>query len=52
VIAERSKSEQEAAKGLAKAEADRTHQEQQLTEQQELIGELRAEYLAALPERK
>ena len=52
VIAERSKSEQKAAEGLAKAEADRTHQERQLTEQQKRIGELRAEYLAALPERK
>jgi archaellum component FlaC len=51
VIAERKKSEKEAARELAKAEADRTHQERQLSEQQKLIGDLRAKYLAALPER-
>lgn len=51
VIAARTKSEKEAAEEFAKAEAERTQQERQLNEQQKLVGDLRAKYLAALPER-
>ena len=51
VIAARTAAEQEAASQLAAAEAERKRQETALAEQQKLIEELRAKYLATLPER-
>ncbi len=52
VIAERSTAEQEAARELAEAEAERKRQEYALVAQQKRIEELRAKYLETLPERK
>jgi len=51
VIAARTTAEQEAATQLAAAEAERKRQEASLDEQQKLIEELRAKYLATLPKR-
>lgn len=52
VIAARTAAEREAAAQLAAAEAERKRQETALAEQQKLIEELRAKYLATLPERE
>lgn len=52
VIAERTKSEQDAARELAEAEAERKRQEQALVEQKKRIEELRAKYLATVPKRE
>ena len=51
VIAERSRSEQAAAREFAEAEAERAKQEQQLNEQQSLVEELRVQYYATVPKR-
>ena len=52
LVAERSKAEQAAARELAEAEAERKRQEEALNAQKKRIEELRAKYLATLPERK
>ncbi len=52
VIAERTKAEQEAARLLAEAEAERKLQETALAEQQKHIEELRKKYLATVPKRE
>lgn len=51
VIAERTQKEQEAARLLAEAEAERKRQETALEEQKKRIEELRKQYLSTLPER-
>ncbi len=52
VIADRSKTEQAAAKALADAEAERKRQEAALTGQQKLIQELKKKYLESIPKRE
>ncbi len=52
VIAEKSRSEQEAANELTEAEAERVRQEKALKDQQNKIEELRAKYLKTLPDRE
>ncbi len=52
VIAERAKAEQEAARELTAAEAERKLQEQALVDQKKRIEELRAKYLATYPKRE
>ena len=52
VIAERTKTEQDAARELAEAEAERKRQEEALAAQKKRIEELRAKYLATVPKRE
>ena len=49
---ERTKLEQDAARELAEAEAERKRQEEALAAQKQRIEELRAKYLATLPKRE
>ena len=51
VIAERTRSEQVAAREFAEAGAERAEQEQQLNEQHKLVEGLRAQYFATVPKR-
>ena len=51
VIAERTRSEQAAAREFAEVGAERAEQEQQLNEQQRLVEGLRAQYYATVPNR-
>ncbi len=52
ILAERSKAEQQAAKELAEAEAERKRQEAALAKQKKLVDDLKQKYIKSVPKRE